>query len=49
MLAEHGAQTAADQLLLTNNIEELRWIAALNPGTVAIPECRTNGREYLGL
>ena len=47
MLAEHGAPTAADRRLLTDGIEELQWIAALKPGTVAIPEHRADGREYL--
>lgn len=47
MLAEHGAPTAADRRLLTDGIEELHWIAALKPGTVAIPEHRADGREYL--
>ena len=47
MLVEHGAPTAADRRLLTDGIEELQWIAALKPGTVAIPEYRADGREYL--
>lgn len=47
MLADHGAPTAADRRLLTDGIEELLWIAALKPGTVAIPEHRADGREYL--
>jgi hypothetical protein len=47
MLAEHGAPTAADRRLLTDGIEELQWIAALKPGTVAIPEHRADGREYM--
>lgn len=47
MLAEHGAPTAADRRLLTDGIEEVQWIAALKPGTVAIPEHRADGREYL--
>jgi hypothetical protein len=46
MLAEHAAPTAADRRLLTDGIEELQWIAALKPGTVAIPEHRGDGREY---
>lgn len=46
MLAEHGAPTTADRRLLTDGIEELQWIAALKPGTVAIPEHRADGREY---
>lgn len=49
ILAEHGAPTAADRRLLTDGIEELQWIAALKPGTVAIPEHRADGREYLEL
>lgn len=47
MLAQHGAATATDRRLLTDGIEELQWIAALKPGTVAIPEYRGDGREYL--
>lgn len=47
MLAEHGAPTAADRRLLTDGIEDLQWIAALKPGTVAVPEHRAEGREYL--
>lgn len=47
MLAEHGAPTAADRRLLTDGIEEVQWIAALKPGTVAIPDHRADGREYL--
>jgi hypothetical protein len=47
MLAEHGAPTAADRRLLTDGIEELRWIAVLKPGTVAITEYRDDRREYL--
>lgn len=47
MLAEHGAPTAADRRLLTDGIEELQWVAALKPGTVAVPAYRDDGREYL--
>lgn len=47
MLAEHGAPTAVDKRLLTDGIEELQWVAALKPGTVAVPEHRADGREYL--
>lgn len=47
MLAEHGAPTATDRRLLTDGIEELQWIAALKPSTVAIPEHCADGREYL--
>lgn len=47
MLAEHGAPTAADKRLLTDGIEDLQWIAALKPGTVAVPAYRDEVREYL--
>lgn len=47
MLVEHGAPTAADKRLLTDGIEDVQWIAALKPGTVAIPEYCGEGREYL--
>jgi hypothetical protein len=47
MLAEHGAPTAADRRLLTDGIEEVQWIAALKPGTVAVPEHRAEEREYV--
>lgn len=47
LLAEHCAPTAADKRLLTDGIEELQWIAALKPGTVAVPAYRDEGREYL--
>lgn len=46
MLAEH-APTAADRRLLTDGIEEMQWVAALKPSTVAIPEHRSEEREYL--
>lgn len=47
MLAEHGAPTAADRRLLTDGIEEVQWIAALKPGTVAVPEHQDEERAYL--
>lgn len=47
MLAQYGAATATDRRLLTDGIEELQWIATLKAGTVAIPEYRADGREYL--
>ena len=46
MLAEH-APTPADRRLVTDGIEELQWIAALKPGTVAIPEHRDEEHDYL--
>lgn len=47
MLAELGAPTTTDRRLLTDGIEELQWIAALKPSTIAVPQHRSEGREYL--
>lgn len=49
MLAEHGGATAADRRLLTDGIEEAHWLAAIKPGTTAIPTWRDEAREYLEL
>lgn len=47
LLVENGAAVAADKHLINDGIEELLWIAALKPTTVAIPEYRDGVREYL--
>ena len=47
LLVENGAVVAADKRLIDEGVEELRWIAALKPTTVAIPEYRDGVREYL--
>jgi len=47
MLAEHGGVTAADRRLLTDGIEEARWLAAIKPATAAIAPWRDEAREYL--
>jgi len=47
MLVDNGAPTSADKRLLTEAIEEMQWVAALKPGTVAVPEFRDDAREYL--
>lgn len=47
MLADNGAPAAADKRLLTDGIEAVQWVAALKPGTVAVPEYRDETREYL--
>lgn len=49
MLAEHGGATAADRRLLTDGVEEAQWLAAIKPGTAAIPIWRDEVREYLEL
>jgi Domain of unknown function (DUF4391) len=46
-LAENGASTAAARRQIQESIEELRWIAALKPVTVGVPEYSDSVREYL--
>ena len=47
MLLENGAPTAADKRLITEAIEEIRWVAALKPNTIGVPSYRDTLREYL--
>lgn len=47
LLTENGPPTATDKRLLTDAIEEVQWVAALKPSTVAVPEYRDETREYL--
>ena len=47
LLTENGAPTATDKRLLTDAIEEVQWVAALKPSTVAVPEYRDETREDL--
>ncbi len=47
LLAENGAPTAADKRRIYEGIEELRWLAALKPTTIGVPEYRDDVREYL--
>lgn len=47
MLVEHGAPTAADRRRIDAGVEEIRWIAALKPSTIGVPEFRDATREYL--
>lgn len=47
LLVENGAPTAADKKLINENIEEVSWIAALQPGNVGVQEYRDEVREYL--
>ncbi len=47
MLVDNGAPTAADKRLLSDAIEEVQWVAALKPSTIAVPEYRDDTREYL--
>jgi hypothetical protein len=47
LLVENGAPTAADKRQINEGIEELLWLAALKPTTIAVPEYRDDVREYL--
>lgn len=47
VLVEHGAPTPGDKRHINDWIEELRWVAALKPTTVGVPEYRDAVREYL--
>lgn len=47
LFLEQGAPTAADKRAIQDGIEEVTWIAALKPETVAVPAFRDDTREYL--
>lgn len=47
LLIENGAFAAGDRRRIQEGIEELRWLAALKPGTVGIAEYHDVDREYL--
>lgn len=46
MLVENGAPTPGDKRQIQDNIEELRWVAALKPTTVGIPAFTDDVRDY---
>ncbi len=47
LLLEKGTPTAADKRHIQDGLEELRWIAALKPSTVGVPDYRDDTRAYL--
>ena len=47
LLIENGAPTAADKRRIREDIEEIRWLAALKPTTIGVAEYRDVAREYL--
>jgi hypothetical protein len=47
LLVEHGAPTPADKKLINEAIEELQWLAALQPSNAGVPDYRDDVREYL--
>ena len=47
LLIENGAPTARDKRRIREEVEELRWLAALKPTTVGVAAYRDAQREYL--
>ena len=47
LLIENGAPTALDRRRIRDDVEELRWLAALKPTTVGVAAYRDAEREYL--
>lgn len=47
LFLEQGAPTSADKRALQDGIEEVFWIGALKPETIAVPIFRDDTREYL--
>jgi hypothetical protein len=47
LFLENGAPTAADRRAITEGVEECRWVAALKPHTVGVPDYRDADREYV--
>jgi len=47
ILVEQGAPTAADKRAIQSGVEEIQWMAALKPNTVAIPAFADAARNYL--
>ena len=45
-LLEEGAPTAADKRAITDGVDEIRWLAALKPHTIGVPEHRDADRDY---
>jgi hypothetical protein len=46
MLIEQGAPTAADKRAIQDGIDEMQWVAALKPNTIAIPPFTDEVHEY---
>ena len=47
LLIENAAVKASDKRLINNGIEEVSWVAAVKPTTIAVPAYRDESREYL--
>jgi hypothetical protein len=47
LLVEQGAPTTADKRAIQDGIDDLQWLAALKPTTIAVPVFCDDVREYL--
>jgi hypothetical protein len=47
LLVEQGAPTTMDKRAIQDGIDDLHWLAALKPTTIAVPVFRDDVREYL--
>ena len=47
LLIENGTPTAANKRRIREDIEEIRWLAALKPTTIGVAEYNDVAREYL--
>ena len=47
LLLKHGAVTSTDRRRIREGVEEIRWVAALKPTNIGVPEYRDEVREYL--
>jgi hypothetical protein len=47
LLLENSSPTAADKRYIKEGVEELWWVAALKPTTIAVPAYQDEIREYL--
>lgn len=47
LLVENGAPAAADRRLITDGVEEIRWVAALKPATVGVTAYQDEVRAYV--
>jgi hypothetical protein len=46
MLVEQGAPTTADKRAIQDGVDEMHWLAALKPNTVAIPAFKDECHDY---
>ncbi|HMS72489.1 MAG TPA: DUF4391 domain-containing protein [Baekduia sp.] len=47
LLIENASPTAADKRQVRDGVEELRWVTALKPSTIGVPDFSDREREYL--